>query len=114
MTIEEYRLNIKWWESKRWIFNILIILSLVIAFYFGYSEVDFCWSSYETIGIIKWLLGVNLFYSLGILAELFDWYYFKNRIGIIKFRLTLFLVGTLFSCLWTYIVIRMYFLWYLF
>uniref|UniRef100_UPI00404ADCB5 hypothetical protein n=1 Tax=Gelidibacter sp. TaxID=2018083 RepID=UPI00404ADCB5 len=108
MTTVELRLNIKEWESKRWIFNILVVFSVAISFYLGYSEVDFYWSSYETIGAIKWLFGANLFYCLGILTELFDWYYFKNKIGIVKFRFTLFLMGTFFSCLWTFLCIRMH------
>jgi hypothetical protein len=114
MTIEELRLNIKWWESKRLIFTIFVGISVAISFYFGYSEVDFYWSSYETIGVIKWLIGANLFYSFGILAELFDWYYFKKRIGVVTFRFSLFIGGTFFSCLWTFLCIRMHFLWNLF
>ena len=102
MTLEELKSDIKWWETKRWIYNLCVGIFGVYAIYIGLSESDYYWSRADTFGIIWWGLGANVFYSLGILFEIFDWYYLKNRIGIRKYKLFLFLSGTVFSCLWTF------------
>lgn len=102
MTIEELKLNVRWWESKRWIFNVAIGISCLFAIYIGLSESEYYWSIEDTFGVVYWAIGANVFYSLGILLELFDWYYMNNKVGIIKFRFFFFIAGTLLSCLWTF------------
>ncbi len=109
MNLDELKLNIKWWESKRWIFNLLVGIVGVYAIYDGIKGTDYSWSRADTFGLIYWGIGANIFYSLGILSELFDWYYFKNRLGIKRFRLFLYISGTLFSCLWTFWCTWIYF-----
>ena len=100
MTLKELRLNIKWWESKRWIFNLAIIFVGSISFYHGYSRSNFFWDPSDTfIIIIRWMVFANILYSLGVLIELFDWYYLKNKLRIVRFRLPFFLIGTVFSSL---------------
>jgi len=101
MTIEELKSNIKWWESKRWIFNIAVGLVGIFTIYDGLSRGDYAWSKADTFGIIYWGIGANILYSLGTLLEIFDWYYLKNRIGIKKFRMLFFIIGFLLSCCWT-------------
>ena len=101
MTLEELRLNIKWWESKRWIFNLVVGFFGLLAIYDGFCRHDFYWSKSDVFGIIYWAVGANFFYTLGILLELFDWYYLKNRLRIIRFRLLFFIVGVLFSSIFT-------------
>lgn len=110
MTIEELKLDIKWWESKRWIFNCAVGLFGSFALYNGLLQCDYNWSFSDTLGVIFWGIGANILYSLGILLELFDWYYLKNRIGIKKFRLLFFIVGLLFSCFWTFWCTFIYFI----
>jgi len=44
------------------------------------------WSYCDTLVIIIWGIGANLFYSLGTLLELFDWYYLNNRLRLQRFR----------------------------
>lgn len=108
MTLEELRLNVKWWESKRWIFNLSALLFGAFAFYIGFSRDDFFWDNSDVFGIIKWAIFANICYSLGTLGELFDWYYLKNKLRIKRFRLLFFVIGTLFSsfgtllCGWFY------------
>lgn len=102
MTLEELRSNIKWWESRRLIFNLLVGLIGALAIYNGLSQCNYSWTVADTLSIICWGLGANVFYSLGFLLEIFDWYYLDNKIGIKKFRLLFFVTGTIFSCLWTY------------
>ena len=41
MTIEKLKLNIRWWESKRWIYNSVVGLSGTIAIYEGLSTIDY-------------------------------------------------------------------------
>tara|TARA_R100001369_G_scaffold31716_3_gene56245 strand:+ start:234 stop:581 length:348 start_codon:yes stop_codon:yes gene_type:complete len=101
MTIEELKSNIKWWESKRWIYNIAVGIFGVFGIYDGISRGEYYWTIDDTLGIIIWGIGANIFYSLGVLLEIFDWYYLKNKIGIKRFRMIFFIVGLLFSCLWT-------------
>lgn len=101
MTLEELRLNIKWWESKRWIFNLVIIFVGLISFYNGYSRSNFFWDASDTFIIIRWMIFANILYSLGILIELFDWYYLRNKLKIVKYRLIFFLIGIIFSSLLT-------------
>ena len=101
MTIAELKFNIKWWESKRWIYNIAVGFFGIFAIYDGLSRGEYSWTIEDTFGIIIWGIGANVFYSLGILLELFDWYYLKNKIEIKRFRMIFFIIGLLFSCLWT-------------
>lgn len=101
MTIEELKLNIKWWESKRWVYNFFVGLFGLFAIYDGLSREIYSWTKWDTLGIVYWAVGANIMYSLGILLELFDWYYMRNRIGIKKFRMIFFIIGLIFSCCWT-------------
>ncbi|WP_103072331.1 hypothetical protein [Aquimarina sediminis] len=102
MTLEDLKTNIKWWESKRWIFNIAVGLSGIYGIYDFLGSIDYQWTTGDTIGVILWGIGANIFYSLGTLMELFDWYYFKNKIKITEgLRYILFIGGVLFSSFWT-------------
>ncbi|MFD0976985.1 hypothetical protein [Salinimicrobium gaetbulicola] len=101
MTVEEIKLKIKWWESKRWIFNLVVGLFGAYAVYDGLSREEIYWSNADLIGILLWGIGANIFYSAGILVELFNWYYLNNRITFAKFRMMFFIAGLLFSCFWT-------------
>ena len=101
MTLEEIRSNVKWWESKRWIFNIVIGFIGCFTIYDSYSRGEYSWVNKDITGIVFWGICANIFYSTGILLELLDWYYFKNRIGFKKMRLLFFVIGLVFSSLFT-------------
>jgi len=109
MKIEEVKSNIKFWESKRWIFNVLVGISGALGIYLGIRNANYFWSSSDTIGVIIYAVTANVFYSLGMIIELLDWYYLKNKIGISRFQLPLFAIGTIFSCLSTFLSAWMYF-----
>ena len=109
MTLEKLKSNIKWWESKRLIFNILVGISGIIAIYKASHLDNFYWSNQDTFGTITWGLGANIFYSCGMILELFNWYYLKEKLNLNKLRLLLFIIGLIFSCLWTYFNAWMYF-----
>lgn len=102
MNIEELKLNIKWWESKRWLFNLLVGTIGVYTIYKGINQHEYPWSSEDLFGIIYWGIMANVFYSFGILCEIFDWYYFKNKIGLSKIRIAILIAGILFSCIMTF------------
>lgn len=101
MTTEDFKQNIKWWESKRIFYNIAVGLFGLIALYDEISRDDFFWTFDDTLGILIWGIGANLFFFSDILLELFDWYYLNNKIGIKRFRYFFYLVGLSFSCFWT-------------
>ena len=86
MTLEQLKSNIKWWESKRWIYNILVGLAGGLGLFKMLTATTYDWSYCDTIAIIIWGIGANLFYSLGTLLELFDWYYLNNRLRLQRFR----------------------------
>ena len=101
MTLEELKLDIKWWESRRWIYNLAVGVFGILGLYKGISRGEYYWSKEDIFGIIWWALFVNIAYSLGVLLELFDWYYLKDRVKIKRFRMLFFIIGLLFSCFWT-------------
>ena len=110
MTIKELKSNIKWWESKRWIFNIVVGLFGIYGIYDFLSTIDYQWTTEDTIGVIYWGVGANFFYSLGSLMELFNLYYFNNKIKITKEIRYIFLIGgILFSCFWTLLHVMLYY-----
>jgi len=109
MTLEELKWDIKWWESKRWIFNLSVAFFGVLGVYNGFSEADYSWTLGDTFGVLFWAVGANVLYSLGILIELFDWYVLNNRINFKKFRDFFFITGLLLSCSWTFLSAWIYF-----
>lgn len=109
MTLEEIKANIKWWESKRWIYNLAVGLFGVYGIYDGLTKFQYSWTLDDSLGIILWVIGANILYSLGILLEIFDWYYLKNKAGVKSFRKLFFTIGLLFSCIWTLSCCSIYF-----
>lgn len=111
MTIEDLKSDLKWWESKRWIFNLLIIAFASYALYKVFSQSSSYFLFDDVFTLLIWLIGANVFYSLGILSQLFDWYYLNEYLGLKKYRSFLFFLGTLFSCVWTYLFFFINYVW---
>lgn len=101
--IIDLKSQIKWWESKRWIYNLALLIAGCIAIYDILNFIDYNWSFQDTFGVIIWTTGANLFYSAGLLIEIFDFYYFKNRLKLYRLRWLLFVCGLLLGSLWTLI-----------
>ncbi len=77
---------------------------------FALSTVDYEWTTEDMIGVIFRGIGANAFYLLGSLMELFNRYYFKNKIKITQKIRYIFLIGViLFSCFWTLLNTVIYF-----
>ena len=101
--------TIQWWEKKRIWFNISICFVGICVFlqHTEYINYDL---RHHVIHSIIWLILANLFYSSGILLEAFNIHYLKNKINFFEFRLLFIIVGTLFSCLLTYIHTLLYYI----
>ena len=102
--------GIKWWESKRWIFNLLVGLSGVLGIVKGINVAT------ENIFVISDILGIilsgiiaNIFYSSGILVEIFDNYYFNNKLKMERFRVVFLILGCLVCCIYTYVSAYFYY-----
>ncbi|WP_379812312.1 hypothetical protein [Flavobacterium chuncheonense] len=80
-----------------------------MTIYDGSKRDEFTWLIDYVWGITIWGIGANIFYSLGILLELFDWYYLNNKIGIKRFRYLFYIGGLFFSCIWTLYIGWVYF-----
>ena len=94
MNSEELKSSITWWESKRWVFNVIISAAGI----FGITKGIISWyTSQNILVIIFWGIGANLFYSSGMLLEFWDWHYLKNRLKLFRIRRILFLAVTIFS-----------------
>jgi len=95
--------SVKWWESKRWIFNLVLLVFGLLGVYKGLTEYSYYdWENTDTIVIILFVLLANICYSIGILSEIWDGYYFKNRIGIKNYRLPFLLLGLLITAILSY------------
>ncbi|SHH51964.1 hypothetical protein SAMN05444148_2216 [Winogradskyella jejuensis] len=52
MTLNELKINIKWWESKRWLYNVLVGLSGIVSIFNVLAESPYDWTFDDTIGVI--------------------------------------------------------------
>lgn len=102
--------GIKWWESKRWILNLLVGLSGVLGIVKGINVAT------ENIFVISDIFGIilsgivaNIFYSSDILVEIFDNYYFNNKLKLERFRVIFLILGCLLCCIYTYLSTYFYY-----
>jgi len=90
--------NVKWWESRRLLFNIIVGLSGMLAGLSIYTLDDFFIGIWFVLfyGII-----VNLFYTLGWVLEVLNIIYFDGKYSVGEIKGALFFVGTSMSVLIT-------------
>lgn len=96
--VDNISLALTWWEKKRIWFNVTVGLSGILGVSLNLS----LFHNYDLILILFYGLFANLMYSTGFLLEVFDDYYFKNKLKLPIFRLPLFLIGTILSCIMTF------------
>lgn len=102
----EISLSVRWWEKKRIIYN-LIALTGGLLVYFLRSEVPNGISPFDNYFVIVfWLFGANIFYTCGWGSEILLNYYFKIRFWSDRFRMTCFILGSLFSFCWMFLLAR--------
>lgn len=95
---------ILWWERKRLYYNLALFGVIIFVVYDLWAKVVVL--GVETIAgySIYFLLGANIFYTLGWISGLFVHFFYRhenwNHLG----RWILYVVGTLFSIVWMLIV----------
>ena len=88
---------INWWESKRLLYN----LSLIIGAFIAYLVTCTSSREFSIVLSIIWFFGANVFYTMSWSFELlFFKFYGKYPFNEAK-RKVLFVIGTLFSIWWT-------------
>ncbi len=94
---------ILWWERKRLIYNLLIIALSVFSIwqYWDYPMRSIIGGKQIIINAIVFIFGANLFYSLGWLLGIANHYLFKTEYTSREKKWILFVLGTLFSLVWT-------------
>ena len=106
ITKRDFYSAIRWWESKRlWYSLITIAGSLLIILLRG--EVPNGISNYSDFYILfYWLIGANIFYTSGWGIEALSVYYLKTEYFKNGFRKLLFVIGTVFSFIWMFLLTR--------
>lgn len=91
MDFQELKTSIQWWESNRYKFNLGVLIFGLVGFYWSWDVYNYHYT--DLLIVLRWFIGANLFYSSGILIEIADWYYFKNKIGFKDYRLPFAIIG---------------------
>lgn len=95
----------EWWESKRKIYNIILIGYLILSHMYDYTyyseyQSNFEYSIVDELPFVGfWILGANIFYCLGLGFELTCKYY--NSPFTSSARLGLLIFGIIVSVIWT-------------
>jgi hypothetical protein len=92
---------VQWWEKRRWIYNFFILIPIL---FLGMVSLD----SFTHLGdflivVIIWVLGANVFYTMGWALEILMYTYYGKIVYNSTVRIALFWVGTVFSMIWTYL-----------
>ena len=102
---------INWWEGKRIWFNVVVFGFLLIQWFLVGGMPNVYLSKSPYINIVVWIIGANIFYSVGWILEVYLTY-LKERLNLkldsflellAKSRIILFLLGTLASVFWTWV-----------
>ena len=106
MTENNIKTQIKWWDKKRIWYNIIIAI-ISIGYIIKIAPESF--GIFDVIGILIYVFGANLMFSIGILLELYDYVYLDDKIGFRKAKLLFFIIGTLISVFYTLYQIELYY-----
>lgn len=101
----QFKQSFAWWERMRWIYNIvlgLVGVGSILLFDSGFEMVNL-------MGLVFYGLFANLFYMLGFWLEMADQHYLRGGIGLYRFRISIFLLGTIGSMLLTFMVVWVYY-----
>ncbi len=104
-TTEIYK-SIRWWERKRLLYNVFPLLGGLLVPFLRSDVPNGISTLSPFLIILFFLFGANIFYTLGWATELLLQYYFKIPLWGNGIRRILFVLGTLFSFLWMFILIR--------
>lgn len=98
--------SLTWWDKKRVWFNIIILVTAVLYLIMIQPK---SFGLNEFFGALLYGLVLNVFYCLGFLMELYDYKYLKNRLKSQNYRNTFFILGTVFSVIYTILQIDIYY-----
>jgi len=102
----DFNYAIKWWERKRIWYNFIALIGGLIGL-IGKGDVPNGISPHdESYLILFWLFGANIFYSGGWGIEALSVYHFKTKYFGNEFRLALFILGSLLSFVWMFLLSR--------
>lgn len=86
---------IKWWENKRLLYNILVVLTTIFC-YLKFNDSRF--TIIDGIAIFSGIILSNFFYSFGTILEILDLYYINGKAKLYRFRLPFYILGTFIIC----------------
>jgi len=89
--------SIHWWEKKRWIFNLIILLSIFILALQKFSMVEKMGLRIFLVTTLLYLLIGNIFFSLGWVIELLIKFLIPKINFSNNYRTFFLLIGLLFS-----------------
>ena len=96
-------IGVKWWESKRIIFNLFIIVCGIYGIITGmnYWEHSREFRQSDILSIFLWGILINVIYTCGIIFEIIAYYISLSK-KLKWLRIFCFIVGTFILCLVTY------------
>ena len=98
--------NINWWESKRPVYNLILITLICIILYL-FREMAFSYGIFNvTVSSIALLILANIFYSLGWGIAILSNHYFSKYKVLIDTRWSQFIIGVLISVFLTIAVYK--------
>ncbi len=101
---------ILWWEKRRLLYNAFLIIpaTLLIIHFWNYPMRTIIGGDHIILDVVLLIFGANVFYTLGWGFGVVNYYLFKSSGLSDWIRWSFFVLGTLFSLLWTtfYIVIK--------
>ena len=105
---EAAMLSVKWWEKKRLLFNIILVLFTGFMALIK-SELPNSWlNNWSLISALIWIFGANLVYCGSWGSELLWSHYLKRTPFWVEWRMFIFILGVLFSMMWTWIALIPY------
>ena len=103
--MKDFKTALDWWEKKRLKYN-LILISFTILMILLRSEVPNGIRSYQDyIIVFFWIFGANIFYTIGWALEVLLNYYFKFNFFKTNTRRAFFILGSIFSVAWVYVLL---------
>jgi hypothetical protein len=104
--ISPLNIALSWWEKMRLWFNLAMLATGIIALIIWADQFNFS----DGVGVFFFGLFFNLLYSMGFLIDAAFIYYLKWNGMTNELRWTLFLLGTIVSCAFTFFGAHEYYL----
>lgn len=92
---------VNWWEKKRLIYNIIIIVLELIMLSMYWEIVEAYSTAHAILGSIVYTIGANVFFSIGWGIEILSLYYFKTTDFLEKTRVLFLVLGIIVSIILT-------------